>query len=130
MVQRGVCVDWHTLGPAVIGAAGEMWTGYPQFVRPETGATASDSDVIPVLPSTTAETGSPSIRKNEPCGRRHGVALLSDPALRCAVDLDLSLAVHRRIQRQHHPDRRASVPANLWPVHLEDEVGVAVGHPR
>ena len=63
-----------------------------------------DSGVIPVLPSTTAETGSPSIRKNEPCGRRHGVALLSDPALLCAVDLDLSLAVHRRIQRQHHPD--------------------------
>src|SRR5215212_5757019 len=103
MVQRGVCVDWHTPGPAVIEAAGEMWTGYPQSVRPETGATASNSDVIPVLPSTTAETGSPSIRKNEPCGSRHRVVLFSDPALVCAVDLDLSLAVHWRIQWQHHP---------------------------
>ena len=70
MVQQGLCVDWHTPGPAGIGALGEMWMGYPQSVRPEIRAMTRDFWVIPVLPSTTAETGSPSIQKNETCGRR------------------------------------------------------------
>ena len=56
--RGGVCVDWHTPGPAGIGADGEMWTGYPQPLRPEIFAVARDSGVIHVLPITTTETGS------------------------------------------------------------------------
>src|SRR5918994_7907205 len=107
MAQGGLCVDWHTPGPAGIASPGEMWTGYPHPVRPEIRVTARHSGVIPVLPSTTAKTSSPSIRKNETCGRRRWFAVLPDSVLVCAVDLDLSLAVHRRVQRQHHADRRA-----------------------
>ena len=64
-VQEGLCVDWHTPGPAGIGARGEMWTGYPQPVRPEIYAATRDSSVIHVLPITTAETGSPSIKRTK-----------------------------------------------------------------
>ena len=63
-------MDWHTPGPAGIGARGEMWTGYPQSVPPEIRSVTRDSRVIHVLPITTAETGSPSIQKNDTCGRR------------------------------------------------------------
>jgi hypothetical protein len=66
-------VDWHSPGRAGIAAPGEMWTGYPHPVRVENRATTWGFEVIPVLPITTAETGSPSIRKNETCGRRQGV---------------------------------------------------------
>ena len=65
VVRSGVCVDWHTPGPAGIAADGEMWTGYPQPIRPEIDVVARDSGVIHVLPITTAETGSPSIKRTK-----------------------------------------------------------------
>jgi hypothetical protein len=86
-VTDGLCVDWHTPGPAGIGTAGEMWTGYPHPVRPEIRATTRDFGVIPVLPTTTVKTGSLTKRKNDTCG--------SSLVLPRAVDLDLRLAVHR-----------------------------------
>jgi hypothetical protein len=66
----GLCVDWHTPGPSGIGVAGEMWTGYPHPVRHQIRTIPHDFGVIPALPTTTAKTRSPSIRKNETCGRR------------------------------------------------------------
>ena len=53
VVPGGLCVDWHTPGPAGIGADGEMWTGYPQPVRSEIHAVTRDSGVIHVLPTST-----------------------------------------------------------------------------
>jgi hypothetical protein len=66
----GLCVDWHTPGPAGIGVSGEMWTGYPHPVRPEIRAITRVVEVIPALPTTTVMTGSLTKRKNETCGRR------------------------------------------------------------
>jgi hypothetical protein len=42
-----------------------MWTGYPQPIRSEIDAVTRDSGVIHVLPITTAETGSPSIKRTK-----------------------------------------------------------------
>ena len=56
----GLCVDWHTPGPAGIGGTGEMWMGYPHPVRREIRAIPCDFGVIPVLPTTTVKTGSPT----------------------------------------------------------------------
>ena len=45
------------------------------------------------------------------------VALAHLGSLKRALgDLDLCLTVHRRVQRQHHPDRRASVHSSFRPV--------------
>jgi hypothetical protein len=63
VAPTGVCVDWHTPGPAGIGAAGEMWMGYQHPVRPEILIMTRDFAVIHVLPTTTAKTGSSSIKR-------------------------------------------------------------------
>lgn len=51
-----VCVDWHRCATPGMTAAGEMWTGYPQVVRGETGVVTPILAVIPEVPSTTART--------------------------------------------------------------------------
>src|SRR5919112_6445422 len=47
-----------------------------------------------------------------------------------AVDLYFRLAVDRGVQRDHHPDRGASVRPHLGTVELKDEVRVSVGYQR
>jgi hypothetical protein len=39
-----------------------------------------------------------------------------------AVDLHLRLAIHRRIQRNHHPDRRPGMRTDVRPIEFENEI--------
>jgi len=48
--ETGLCVDWHTLGPAGMAARGDMWRSYPHLVRGEIGVITGRTRSYPHCP--------------------------------------------------------------------------------
>ncbi len=47
-----------------------------------------------------------------------------------AIDFNFCLAIHWRVERQHHANRRTRVHSDLGSVDLKDKIGITIGHAR